>query len=149
MQTCRKCQKLYADSFRSCPNCGGAKGLVGCVAGLAIVGVVFGVALTTGHDSSGDSTARWETFSGIQQGVLVALDIDSSTIERTADGSSASVIMKSAVKDELEKVTYICPSGPGRPGAVVFNGTVHQLPDSSASGRVMRRVCFGSVGHAQ
>ncbi len=145
MRTCTKCQKLYADNFKSCPNCGGAKSLAGCLVVVAILGVIIWIA--TGSQNSGEkSAAHWETISGTQQDIFIAMDIDSSSIERTADGSSASVLIKNATNDEVERVTYICPSAPGRSGAVIFNGAAHELAERSTSGQVMRRVCFGPIG---
>src|SRR5665213_1932428 len=41
MPTCTKCDKFYADKFKSCPNCSGKRGLIGLVAVVVIGAVVW------------------------------------------------------------------------------------------------------------
>jgi RNA polymerase subunit RPABC4/transcription elongation factor Spt4 len=149
MQTCAKCGKLYAEKFSACPHCGGAKGALGCLALVVIAGVAIW-AIAGNNASKRNGVAKWESISGIQQGVFLTMEIDANSIERISDGAAATVIIKLPPTDELRRTTYICRAPQtGLPGAVIFDDKVADLPAGSTGDAIMRRVCYGPIsgGH--
>jgi len=92
---------------------------------------------------------KWETITGVQQGVKLAMDIDDNSIQKTPDGASSSVTVRINA-DDIERITYICRSpSSGVPGAVIFNGQVTDLAAGSTGDAIMRRVCFGPTVDAK
>lgn len=141
MRTCTKCQKVYADKFPSCPHCGSVGKTIGGLVVLGVVGtLVWGMVSGTGE---GSKPAKWESISGTQQGVYLVLDIDANSIQRTSDGVSAKVKVRTT-PDNIQEVTYICRApDSGMRGAVIFNGELKDLAPGTTSDAIMRRVCFG------
>ncbi len=41
MQTCAKCNKVYADNLKTCPNCSGRRGVIGLLAIVVIAGATW------------------------------------------------------------------------------------------------------------
>ena len=147
MQTCLKCKKLYAENFTSCPHCASTPKRIGLFIALAVAGAVVWAIGSGNGNSKQDSSARWETISGTQQGVFLTTEIDVNSIERTSDGASASVILKLPPTDEPQRITYICRAPEtGLPGAVLFNDNVTNLAAGSTGDAIMRRICFGASG---
>jgi hypothetical protein len=119
----------------------------GCIVSLllAVVAVwaFFHFAPGPPHVATSDAPSQqWETITGDLNGQRIAVDIDPDSIERSADGASASVNVKFSA-DNIERVTYICRApNSGILGAAIIDGKPVDLPAGSSGDGTMQRICF-------
>jgi hypothetical protein len=148
---CRECGKEISSQARSCPHCGAtpiSKTATGCAAIGVLIFIFFSISIFTGnHNDNSKSARKWETISGIQEGIKIVMDIDDNSIQRTSDGVSATVDVKLNDGD-IENITYICrmpdPTSDMH-GGVIWKNNLNDLPYGSTGEAIMKRVCYGPL----
>ena len=109
-----------------------------------IIGCAAVVAFLAWNDSL-TPTRKWETISGVQQGVRINIKIDANSIQREVDGSSASTEMQ-MYGGGIQRIEYLCRDrAPGLPGEVFWQGQRTELQPGTSSYAVMERICFGPL----
>ncbi|MGD0145201.1 MAG: hypothetical protein ABSC92_18785 [Rhizomicrobium sp.] len=107
---------------------------------------ILSAALLSGCDQQpAGKPEKWETISGIQSdGTRANVDIDTSSIDRTSDGVSATVTVR-ITADDVKPVTYLCPDAhSGQAWALIGDmqtGHFESVAHGTASEAVAKRIC--------
>jgi len=107
---------------------------------------ILSVALLSGCDQQAPQKAeQWETISGIQpDGTRASVDIDTSSIDRTSDGVSATVTVR-ITADDVKPITYLCPDAhSGQAWALIGDmqtGHFEAVAHGTASEAVAKKIC--------